>query len=436
MKIKPLLSAALIFSSMLTYAQTEKCATPLNFRQRVKQNPQLLETRQNIEKIAAKWLKENNLSKADSAIVTIPVVVHVVYNPNTPEQNIADSLIYSQIERLNKDFRKLNDDTIYARSIFDTLAADIQIEFCLANVDPNGNWTNGINRVQSTQSNFFMTPFDNSVKSSSTGGADPWPADSYLNLWVCDMSFGGTPFVLGYAQFPGEDPATDGVVITYQHFGDRPWDSNAAPANKGRTATHEVGHWLGMRHIWGDGACDSTDYVGDTPNADAASQSDCDTTKNTCFDTSSYWASRGIDPPDMVENYMDYSADACMNMFTKGQKARMWSFLNTARASLLNSQGCSGQWNSVNENFISAESVKLFPNPVNNNRTVTLEWPLEHRFNRIELYNQLGELLYSSNFISNIGSFTLNLPNNISKGVYFLKLKSDKSEVSKKIVFH
>jgi hypothetical protein len=191
-----------------------------------------------------------------------------------------------------------------------------------------------------------------------------------------------------------------------------------------------------MRHIWGDGACDSIDYVDDTPNADAASQSDCDTTKNTCADTSAYWQTRGIDPPDMIENYMDYSSDACMNMFTKGQKARMWSFLNTARASLFNSLGCSGQWNSVNENFISAESVKLYPNPVINENVITLEWPLEHRFNKVELYNQLGELIYSSSFTSKIGRYVVHLPNNISNGVYFLKLKSDKSEVSKKIVFH
>ncbi len=436
MKNKFIIFAFLLLTHWgILQAQTEKCATPLNFQVRAQENPQLLETCKNVEKIAAKWLKENHLSKADTAIITIPVVVHVVYNPATPEQNIADSLIYSQIERLNTDFRRLNADTIFARPIFDTLAADIQIEFCLANVDPNGNWTTGINRVQTTQSNFALTPFDNSVKSSATGGADPWPADSYLNLWVCDMAFLGSPLVLGYAQFPGEDPATDGVVITYQHFGDRPWDSNAAPANMGRTTTHEVGHWLGMRHIWGDGACDSTDYVDDTPNADAASQSDCDTTKNTCVDTSAYWLSRGIDPPDMVENYMDYSADACMNMFTKGQKARMWSFLNTARVSLFNSQGCSGQWNNIEE-FISSASVQLYPNPVINSNTITLQWPLEHRFHTVEIYNQLGKMIFSSKITSKIGSFTLTLPNNISKGIYFLKLKSDKSGVTKKFVFH
>jgi hypothetical protein len=321
-------------------ALDEKCASMHSRSYRIQQDPSLAARLQLSEQRAQQWLQQNGSVLMRNGIVTIPVVVHLVYNPSIPESNIHDSLIYSQIQILNEDFGRYNADTSNTRDIFDSIAVNVGVQFCLSSVDPNGNPTTGINRVSSTTSH-FLTPFNNSVKSAAAGGADPWPADQYLNLWICDMSFNGSPFVLGYAQFPGDDPATDGVVIQYNYIG-RTNDPNTAPSNLGRTTTHEVGHWLGLRHVWGDGDCTMDDFVCDTPDAVDQSNFDCNLSANTCDDLgNSFWGLSN--PPDMVENYMDYSADACMNMFSRGQRDRMWSFLSTDRIGLFSSNGCGGE---------------------------------------------------------------------------------------------
>lgn len=260
----------------------------------------------------------------DRALVTIPVVVHVVWN--TATENISDAQVQSQIDVLNADFRKLNADASSVPSAFAGLAADANIEFCLATVDPNGNPTNGITRTQ-TATTAFGT--NDQVKSASTGGVNAWSRDQYLNIWVCDISGG----ILGYAQFPGGAASTDGVVCDYQYFGTN--GTATAPFNKGRTATHEVGHWLNLFHIWGDDGtgCTGSDQVADTPNA-AGPNYGCPTFPNvTC--------SNGPNG-DMFMNYMDYTDDACMYMFSNAQAARMAALFATGgfRAPLLNSTAC------------------------------------------------------------------------------------------------
>ncbi|TAE48212.1 MAG: T9SS C-terminal target domain-containing protein [Bacteroidetes bacterium] len=257
-------------------------------------------------------------------VVTIPVVVHVVYN--TAAENISDAQILSQITVLNADFRRLNSDANNTWS----QAADAEIEFCLASVDPNGNATTGITRTSSTRTSFSYT--SDNVKFNSTGGKDAWPRDSYLNLWVCDLGSG----LLGYAQFPGGAANTDGVVCDYAYFGTV--GVATAPFNLGRTATHEVGHWLNLYHIWGDDGTSCTagsDQVADTPN-----QAD----ENYGCPSGSIVSCSNGPAGDMYQNYMDYTDDACMNLFTAGQKTRMQAVLapGGARASLLNSAGCGG----------------------------------------------------------------------------------------------
>ncbi|MCB0639531.1 MAG: T9SS type A sorting domain-containing protein [Lewinella sp.] len=252
-------------------------------------------------------------SRAVTGVITIPVVVHVIYNKST--ENISDAQILSQIQVLNDDFRRTNSDADNTWS----QAADSEIEFCMATTDPNGNPTTGITRT-STSVTAFST--NDNMKFNSSGGKDAWPASDYLNIWVCDISGG----ILGYAQFPGGAAATDGVVIDYQYFGTI--GTATSPFDLGRTATHEVGHWLNLRHIWGDGNCNVDDFVTDTPTSDAANYG-CAIGHVSCSST------------DMVQNYMDYSDDACMNLFTAGQKTRMRAlFDGGARASMLNSSAC------------------------------------------------------------------------------------------------
>lgn len=264
-----------------------------------------------IEKHTQNYLE--SAQKVDG-VITIPVVVHVVYR--TATENITDGQIATQMQVLNDDFRRLNADADNTWS----QAADTEIQFCMASVDPNGNATNGITRTQTTVNGFGT---NDGMKFNSSGGKDAWPTGDYLNMWVCNIGGG----ILGYAQFPGGSAATDGVVMGYQYFGTT--GTAQAPFDGGRTTTHEVGHWLNLRHIWGDGACGQDDFVADTPASDAANYG-CATGHVSCSST------------DMVQNYMDYSDDGCMNLFTAGQTARMRALFDTGgfRASLLNSTAC------------------------------------------------------------------------------------------------
>lgn len=286
-------------------------------------DPKFAAARQQIEQQTAAFLA-NPTNLGNRAVITIPVVVHVVYN--TAAENISDAQIMSQIDRLNLDYRKLNTDASSVPSVWQSLAADYQIEFCLASRDPNGNSTTGIRRVSTTTTSFST---NDNVKYTASGGDNAWPASSYLNLWVCDISGG----ILGYAQFPGGAAATDGVVIDYLYFGTI--GTATAPYDLGRTATHEIGHWLNLYHIWGDDgtACTGSDNVNDTPNQ-ADENYGCPSFPNVS-------CSNGPNG-DMWMNYMDYTDDACMYMFTNGQYARSSALFATggARASLTTSLGC------------------------------------------------------------------------------------------------
>jgi hypothetical protein len=302
-----------------TYAQRQ-CGV-VEYHEMLKaEDPNFEENQSRIEDFTQRFIDEGG-HLSQRAVVTIPVVVHVVYN--TTAENISDAQIQSQIAILNADFRKLNADASLIPAAFAGVASDVEIQFCLATVDPNGAATTGIVRKSTTVSSFSS---NNAVKYTANGGSNAWPAGSYLNLWVCDL---GTS-LLGYAQFPGGAAATDGVVCTYKAFGNT--GTAAAPFNKGRTATHEVGHWLNLRHIWGDATCGS-DLVNDTPTHNTANYG--------CPSVPHYSTCSGA-PQEQTMNYMDYTDDACMYMFTAGQKARATALFASggARASLLTSAGC------------------------------------------------------------------------------------------------
>ncbi len=291
------------------------CGTMEHLEHQLQENPSMQYRMRQIEENARLNLK--GAGNRMQGQIIIPVVVHVVYRSS--RENISEAQVQSQIEVLNADFQRLNLDAADTDPRFAHLATGAGIEFRLATVDPLGTPTNGITRTRTDKVYFYTS--DNGVKYSSMGGVDAWPSDQYLNIWVCNLGMS----VLGYAQFPGGAPETDGVVICYKQFGNT--GSVTPPFDRGRTCTHEVGHWLNLRHIWGDGACEVDDLVPDTPPADGPTTGCPQVQRVACSG------------PVMTQNFMDYTDDACMNFFTRGQVARMRSlFINGgARHSLLRS---------------------------------------------------------------------------------------------------
>ena len=300
------------------------CATEEVLQAQLAADPSLAQRMSAINNQALKFAAQQvGTAQRTSATVIIPVVVHVLYS--TTAENISDAQIQSQIDVLNEDFRKLNTDANKVPAAFAGLAADAGIQFVLAKRTPAGTATNGIERKSSTITTWGTA---DKIKKVSTGGLDAWNAGQYLNLWVGTIGGG----ILGYAQFPGGAAATDGVVISPVYFGRT--GSVTAPFNLGRTGSHEVGHWLNLNHIWGDDgtACTGTDNVADTPN-----QADENYGKPTFPQVSCSNGPNG----DMFMNYMDYTDDAGMYMFSTGQSSRMNALFGAggARASLLTSQG-------------------------------------------------------------------------------------------------
>jgi hypothetical protein len=298
------------------------------------QNPKL-ESREQFENWMASKISEanaiQNVSSQSGGIIYIPVVVHVIHNGDAygVSENITDEQVQSQITVMTQDFRKM----VGTRG-FNTNAvgADVQIEFVLAKEDPNGNPTNGINRVNLCQASWSTTDINGMVKPQTI-----WDPTQYMNMWCVNFSDNQ---LLGYAQFPssstlnglntnGGAANTDGVVAGFRFFGSSDITTGAfsSPYDKGRTMTHEVGHFLGLRHIWGDNnTCPTSntdqdkDFCADTPAASAAN-SGCPTNANSCPSTPGN---------DMVQNYMDYTNDACMNIFTNDQKLRITTVMNNS----------------------------------------------------------------------------------------------------------
>lgn len=334
-----LLLLTFLLSTPLFSQNSHHCGFDDYRNHQIEKNPQYLDKWQSIEDFTQAYVKKHQEAGEKIAdVITIPLVVHVVHTVNRPASNVSEAKIQSQIEALNRDFRLMNADTNKVDPDFRHLMADIEIEFCLAKRDPDGLPTIGITRTETEAERFFVE--SDEIKSSATGGKDPWPYDQYLNMWVCNnicSNFGGCG-ILGYATPPNfSTPETDGVVIQYNFFGSTQPVNSAF--NRGRTAVHEIGHWLNLSHIWGNGAdnpnCTGDDMVDDTPQTSGPNFGCPAVAPNTCTD-------EPIDFVDMTENYMDYSNDACLNMFTTGQKLRMRAMLDEGgfRSSLLESLGC------------------------------------------------------------------------------------------------
>ncbi len=363
---------------------------------------------------------EHERDTIPNEIITIPVIVHLLFN--NAEQNISDDQVKSQLDVLNRDFRRLNADAANTPVAFKSIAADTRIMFCLAQVDPQGRSTSGIVRRYTTKEYFLG---DDGMKFSGMGGDNAWDSKKYLNIWVCSL-FGRS---LGYATIPGGPEDRDGVVIKYDVFGKtgflRP------PYDKGRTTTHEVGHWLGLKHLWGDEDCGSDD-VDDTPRQ-LSYNFNCPSFPHvsTCSPNSN---------GDMFMNFMDFTDDACMNTFSYGQKSRMRGMfaLGRERNSFLNSFACDSSLATggpLPNDTLPVEKprpdVQLYPNPVQGvvNIVPVNEYDLNGK--TCSVYSLQGKLLLQKTLSA--GSNKIDLVA-LDKGIYIMKIGDGSDRKTRKII--
>jgi len=333
----------LLFVVLIFVVDAQRCGHDEYMEVQYKIDPSLrgrLEQQERLSSIAA---REELSEVRQQTVYSVRTVVHIVYN--TAAQNYSDALIFDQIARTNIDFRRLNGYTATVNP-FKELAADIGIQLVLATTDPNGNPTNGITRTLTNKTSFnFPTQANpnDACKTAALGGIDSWDTTQYLNIWVCVLN---TDTVVGYARSPGYNSPTDGMVIAtkaFTRFG-RP------PYQFGRTLTHEAGHWFNLKHPWGDqrDECSEDDLVADTP-AEYGPAYGCQLDRSTCGNL------------NMVQNFMDYSDDNCMTLFTAGQAARARSGLSLYRAGVI-IPNYNGTALGLNGTYVSP-----YPNSVNYN---------------------------------------------------------------------
>jgi len=369
--------------------------------------------------------------QSPDTIYRFPVVAHIVYNEAA--ENLDEQLIQDQIDVLTRDFRRQNADTSDLRSIFLPVAADAGIEFFLADIDPDGNPTNGITRTNTSTASFGSITSLDLVKDSTTGGKNAWPTDEYLNIWVCDLSI---PLLgdaaLGFAYPPIEAPnwpselqntqeQYEGIVIHYKVFGpNNPLATGLLSiADQGRTPVHEMGHYMGLRHIWGDAGnpllggidCDPSldDGFDDTPNAGNNSQATgCDKTKNSCG------SGTPNDLPDMIENYMDYSTESCQVTFTAQQAGLMRAMVVLGRTGMADVyvndvRIIDGKFRengpSTNLHALEAGKSMIYPNP--NADEITISWTSNIHGTDISIYSIAGTRVASGTPESNVTTMNI-----------------------------
>jgi hypothetical protein len=376
-------------------------------------------------KVAA-YLQSQENGGSPEQTFTIPTVVHVIHNSTESVgtgRNIPNARIFEQIQILNADFNRTNSDASNTPSAFTSIAANCEINFCLITEYPSGHALAGqtmpeqgvdrvstadISGISNTTSGYSTTTINATIKPATS-----WNPNLVMNIWVVQISGG----ILGYAQFPGTGVAnTDGTVIGYQFFG----NTTASPYNKGRTATHEIGHFLGLRHIWGDANC-GNDQISDTPTQQ--------TSNFGCPSFPHVTCSNGVNG-DMFMNYMDYTDDACMNIFTAGQKAAIQSVMTSAlRRSQLNASSATLCGALSVEDYLSNENVNIFPNPATDVINVSFTSSDDAE---ITVFNIVGGIVYNNQNVTNkTNEIDMSQEAN---GIYFVRVKSGDQIVTKKLI--
>jgi len=380
-------------------------------QQLLQKNPSLHASRD----AAQNFVQLHETSRASSDLagktITIPVVVHVIYHYST--ENFSDSLVKSQIFALNRDFRKLNADTVKIPQAFKGLAADCGIEFRLATVDPQGRATSGIIHKYTPITKWTM---DDKIKLSSEMGDDGWDAKSYLNIWV-----GSLDKFLGYSTVPGDPLEKDGVVINNTAFG------NGIPGvyTKGRTAIHEVGHWLGLRHLWGDADC-GDDGVADTPKQ-ATFTNGCPTGVRISCNNGPYG--------DMYMDYMDFTNDVCLVMFTKGQSQKMRALFEPggARYSILSSPAFDAPIAEMAPQDASPRwlHARIYPDPVSTELTINVEFDTRWVGKEIQVINISGQVQLRKIISSKVQKLDVS---QLTPGVYFIRAEKEGEKIIEKFI--
>ncbi len=418
------LTVIILFTLFAGVAQAQRiCGSEAYKRQLLQSNPSIQNSFDAVELQIAKATKK--FAARDTTlneVINIPVVIHVIYK--TTAQNISDDQIRSQLTALNNDFANLNQDKSKRPGVFNAVASDVKIKFCLAQVDPQGNKTTGIIR-KSTTADVFTA--DDAMKTSLRGGDNPWDNKKYLNIWVCALSGRS----LGYATPPGSNAAIDGVVIAFDVFGTV--GSLRTSFNKGRTATHEVGHWMGLKHLWGDTDC-GDDGIDDTPRQ-----------KTYNFGTPVFPNVTSCSPNangDMFMNYMDFSDDAAMNMFTNDQKKRMRALFATGniRNSFLSSFACDSNLAQAGSLPVAApvaipavkiNQIKVYPNPVQNNLTVNNKNVSAANPQIIQILNTVGVKVYTGSLTKETSNINLS---QLTAGIYIVKIGENQSQFTTKFI--
>jgi len=346
--------------------------------------------------------------------ITIPIVFHVLYN--TPEQNVDKADLNRLIAALNRDFNKKNSDTSNIPSVFKPYAASMGFEFRMATMDPQGRGTTGIIKKY-TPISYWMS--DDKMKFNASYGDDAWDSKNYLNIWICNMKD-----VLGYSTLPGMDPLKDGVVLSIEDI--RSPRGTTPGVNDLRTVVHEVGHWVNLYHIWGEDYC-GDDKVDDTPKQSSYTPGCPNGTRVTC----------GNSPTgDMYMNFMDFTDDVCMNMFTTGQRKRARTIFEAGgpRNSILYSKG-------LDISMIESAPLpdfypkwyyaQVYPNPASTSVKVYFDYDERWMGKKMEVLDMSGRMVLSKTITSKIETIDIS---RLTAGVYFIRAVKEGEKIHAKFV--